>query len=483
MTRIRKYHYRDMYLAVNEGDKEKKETGQSKERNTLGFITTTCFFFFTMSGGPVGSEGIVASYGPIIAISCSFIYPIILVPFGLLAAEFSSIYPRQGGYVYWIRAAFGGRVSYISTVISYYAGCSDSALYPAMFVDYTRKFLEIYFVKSNNSILNNVLYTSAIKLCYIFIVYVVIRNGVKFSGLTLAFSLVCLILPLFMLSIASCVKFDVHNLIVQPTDDTPGAFFSFVSLLYWNYSGIETMTALSGKIENLPTTLPKALFTCLLIAAVINSLPLFLASGADPSWVTWSDGSLVDTASNIAGKPLAISVLLSMMIAGTGMFVAEVNEDSMLLGSLFERGLTPFKVLHIEKTSEVLTIVFVTVICLFGSFNSLLYMVNMLNSINVMVVIASILKLRWQEDVAIEKPYRAPFMNKFLLPILSPFITIVFVTFVGSFVSVVSNKTSMYVVIVTFIIAVVLSWIANYESEETLENLTSSNENVMPQII
>ena len=450
------------------------ETGSS-ERNTLGFLTTTCFFFFTMSGGPVGSEGMVSSQGPLLAMICSFIYPIILLPFGLLAAEFSSIYPRHGGYVYWIREAFGGRISYVCTVISYFAGCSDSALYPAMFVDYTRKFLKIYLLH-NDGFLNDALYTVVIKLCYIFIVYVVIRNGVKFSGVALAFFLVCLILPLIMLCISSCIEFNVNNLVVSPKEYTPGSFFSFISLLYWNYSGIETMTALSGKIENVSSTLPKALFACLFLAAVINSLPLFLAAGADPSWVNWSDGSLVNAASNIAGKPLAISVLISMMIAGTGMFIAEVNEDSMLLRSLFERRLIPFQVLHIHKFSELLTIVFVTVICLFGSFGTLLYIVNTFNSINLLVVLASILKLRWQTDIyyAIEKPYRAPFTNTFLLPILLPFIAIVFATFMGSLLSVITNEMSMYVVIATFTFAIVLSWVTNYESEDALKSLASS---------
>jgi len=78
--------------------------------------TTFQLVFLTYSvvcSGAYGLEEMVSAAGPGLALTLLLILPFLWgIPISLACAELSSLYPVEGGYYRWVRAAFGDFVGY-----------------------------------------------------------------------------------------------------------------------------------------------------------------------------------------------------------------------------------------------------------------------------------------------------------------------------------------------------------------------------------
>ena len=388
-----------------------EEGGDS--RRALGKLATLSFLFFTMSGGPIGIESMVSSYGPIVALIGSIVYPMVCqIPLGLLIAEYSSAFPKRGGYVYWVKEAFGDRVSFFITLSSFVQGCGDSALYPVLFADYTQKLFHGVFD-------DRIIY--GLRGAFVLLLLLMMHRGLRVSGAILGVGLFCVILPLLGLSAVASTQFDANNLLLEPTGTSSSAgFLAFVSTMYWNFSGQEACSSLSGDIKHGKHY--SNLVTMNIATAILSNIfPLTLAAAATPGWRDWSDGSLVSASEVIGGRALGISVFCSVLVSTVGMFVAEVNEDTLFLVSLGDRGIVP-KCFRNKPVALNFTVLFTTsMIVLNGNFSSLLGVVNILNCFNLLVVIAASLWLR-SAYPDLPRPYRIPLGNVGLGLVMTPVI-------------------------------------------------------------
>lgn len=57
-------------------------------------------------------------------------------PVGLMTAELGTAFPRDGGYVLWVEAAFGKRAAFQMGWWAWASGVIDTALYPVMFASF-----------------------------------------------------------------------------------------------------------------------------------------------------------------------------------------------------------------------------------------------------------------------------------------------------------------------------------------------------------
>ena len=81
-------------------------SGASKAH--LGIVPVMAIAWFTVSGGPWGSEGIVAAGGPRVALASLLVFPLLFsLPQALITAELSTAFCHNGGYSHWVSAAFG----------------------------------------------------------------------------------------------------------------------------------------------------------------------------------------------------------------------------------------------------------------------------------------------------------------------------------------------------------------------------------------
>lgn len=79
-----------------------------RNTRTLGVLSVLSLIFFNVSGGPLGSEGIISAVGPICGLASLVAFVLFFsVPQALMTAELSTALPDNGGYSLWVKAAFG----------------------------------------------------------------------------------------------------------------------------------------------------------------------------------------------------------------------------------------------------------------------------------------------------------------------------------------------------------------------------------------
>src|SRR2546428_8716825 len=77
-------------------------------RRGLGLTTLAAIVFFNVSGGPYGIEDVVSSFGPGLTLMLLLFVPLLWsLPVSLAMSELAAAMPDEGGYVTWVRRAFG----------------------------------------------------------------------------------------------------------------------------------------------------------------------------------------------------------------------------------------------------------------------------------------------------------------------------------------------------------------------------------------
>jgi amino acid transporter len=77
-------------------------------KRSLTVLSLVFVLYFTTSGGPFTTEGLVAEVGPGLALLIMLLVPLLWsVPEALIIGELASMLPEEGGYYRWVRRAFG----------------------------------------------------------------------------------------------------------------------------------------------------------------------------------------------------------------------------------------------------------------------------------------------------------------------------------------------------------------------------------------
>ena len=86
-------------------------TGQyrcAQHLRQIGFLPLLALFYGYTAGGPFGYEAIFTDSGPGMALVFLAFVPLFWsIPISLASAELNSVFPVQGGFSRWSRAAFG----------------------------------------------------------------------------------------------------------------------------------------------------------------------------------------------------------------------------------------------------------------------------------------------------------------------------------------------------------------------------------------
>ena len=111
-------------------------------RRELSLLPLAAVIFFNVSGGPYGIEDAVPSFGRGLTLLLLLLTPLVWsLPVALAMAELSSALPDEGGYVVWVKRAFGPFWAFQVGWWSWVGGFVDVALYPVLFVDYLSRWL------------------------------------------------------------------------------------------------------------------------------------------------------------------------------------------------------------------------------------------------------------------------------------------------------------------------------------------------------
>tara|TARA_B110000090_G_scaffold190805_1_gene222861 strand:- start:14 stop:1474 length:1461 start_codon:yes stop_codon:yes gene_type:complete len=372
-------------------------------------------FFFSVAGGPVGSEGLVSILGPLVGIVSIIIFPIIYsFPVAFVTAELSTTFVKAGGYIHWVDAAFGRRAAFLCGYTSYLSGVVDSAIYPVLFCN--------YYVASFGDPGGVVQWL--IKFGFIAVWSTVISFGPSLVGRATVFIGVAILLPFIVFVAMGLPQVEPHRWLEGPPKETTFTdFCAFVTLLYWNYSGADQVSTFASEVQDPKQTYPKAIIIGVVLVAVQYLLPLITASGlVTVDKGNFTDGSFPQVAKLVGGDVLSFFILVSAWLGCCALFIAEVFEDAFLLLGMAEENFVPaiFARRHPTRDTPVVALVFGAVLLLCTCSFSFLQIVavdNVLNCFSVIMELTAAVRLRWSQP-HIPRPYRVPVSRRVLLGLM-----------------------------------------------------------------
>ncbi|GMI93156.1 POLYAMINE UPTAKE TRANSPORTER 2, PARAQUAT-RESISTANT 2 [Hibiscus trionum] len=288
--------------------------------------------FYEVSGGPFGVEDSVHAAGPFLALLGFLVFPFIWsIPEALITAEMGTMFPENGGYVVWVSSALGPYWGFQQGWMKWLSGVIDNALYPVLFLDYLKS-----GIPALGGGLPRVFAVLALTLVLTYMNY----RGLTIVGWVAVLLGVFSLLPFVVMAFVSIPKLEPSRWLVVNMHHVDWNLY--LNTLFWNLNYWDSISTLSGEVENPKKTLPKALFYALILVVLGYFFPLLVGTGALPlDRELWTDGYFSDIAKMIGGVWLRWWIQAAAAMSNMGMFVAEMSSDSFQLLGMAERGMLP----------------------------------------------------------------------------------------------------------------------------------------------
>ncbi|ONH92337.1 hypothetical protein PRUPE_8G169300 [Prunus persica] len=315
------------YVGLGEGSSHNLQKYQKVSVIPLVFL-----IFYEVSGGPFGIEDSVQAAGPLLALLGFLVFAIIWsVPEALITAEMGTMFPENGGYVVWVSSALGPYWGFQQGWMKWLSGVIDNALYPVLFLDYLKSAIP--------ALESGLPRTIAVLVLTAILTYMNYR-GLTIVGWAAILLGVFSLLPFIFMGFIAIPKINPSRWFLVNLDSVNWTLY--LNTLFWNLNYWDSISTLSGEVENPGTTLPKALFYALILVVFGYIFPLLIGTGAVPvDRDLWSDGYFADIAKMLGGVWLRFWVLAASALSNMGMFVAEMSSDSFQLLGMAERGMLP----------------------------------------------------------------------------------------------------------------------------------------------
>jgi amino acid transporter len=373
-------------------------------RRELGLVPLAAVVFFNVSGGPYGIEDVVPSFGPGLALLLLVLTPLVWsLPVSLVMAELASAMPDEGGYVTWVRRAFGPFWGFQVGWWSWLDSFVDVALYPTLFVEYLK------FWYPAMTALERWL------LALAFIVALTALNvlGVRPVGraaVALAVGVLAPIAALVAAGLATPPAAPWTPLLAEGQSLGAGLGLG-LAVVMWNYGGWDTPSTTLGETRRPERAFAVALRLTLPVVVAGYVLPVAIGLGSSGvDWRTWTTGSLPRIAAGLGGAWLGHAVALGAVLSAVGLFLSLVLTNSRLPFVLAREGKLPSGLTRIHArfgTPWVAVAVSAAIYAAFAvfSFRQLIVLNVWLYSLSLLVELAAFVRLRVAEP-SLPRPWR-----------------------------------------------------------------------------
>ena len=327
----------------------------------LGTVSVLALVFFNVSGGPLGSEGIISSAGPLVGLAATVVFVAVYsLPQALITAELSTAFPENGGYSLWVHAAFGDFWAVQESYWSWVSGVVDSALYPVLMYSTASQLVGGWSSGAaeghpgshgharNNGVdghaagglnVTGALHASAdsgggsshhanlfvclateadcrheygVKLLILLAFAAPNCASSRLVGLGVATLGLLVMAPYVAVALVGLPQVRLANLAgLPPHPSLP----KLLSVLYWSLSGFDSASTFAGEVAEPSVTYPRALGLACLVMLFSYLLPLGVAAGADSQWPSWRDGSLTVVGGRLGGAWLSLAVMASSLLS------------------------------------------------------------------------------------------------------------------------------------------------------------------------
>ncbi len=375
----------------------------ARVRPGLGLLPLVAVVFFNVSGGPYGIEDAVSSFGPGLVLLLLVVTPLVWsLPVALAMGELAAALPEEGGYVVWVRRAFGGFWAFQVGWWSWLNSFVDVAVYPALFADY----LAFWWPGLSSA------GRFAVVLAFVWTLTAVNLAGVRITGAFAAVLGVLALLP--MLIFTAVAGSAAQHAPWQPLAAEGHGLWTGLGLglavMMWNYSGWDSPTTILGETRAPGTSFRRAQWAALPLIALGYLLPVGAALAATGEWTKWDTGHWPVVAAAVGGPWLAALVTIGALVSTAGLFLSLLLTNSRVPFALAAAGQMPAALARVHPrfgtpwTAVILSSVAYSV-CAFWSFKELIVLNIWLYSIALILELLAFVALRLREP-DLPRPWR-----------------------------------------------------------------------------
>nr|AGT16030.1 permease [Saccharum hybrid cultivar R570] len=316
------------YSSVSEGKECKGGHGIPK----LSMVPLVFLIFYEVSGAPFGIEDSVRAAGPLLAIVGFLLFALIWsILEALLTAEMGTMFPENGGYVVRVSSALGPFWGFQQRWAKWLSGVIDNALYPVLVLDY---------LKSSVPALGGGMPRTLEVLIFAVALTYMNYTGLTVIGWVAVFLGVFSLLPFLVMGLVAIPRIEPSRWIQIELGSVDLRLY--LNTLFWNLNYWDSISTLTGEVENPKRTLPKALSYALVLVVGGYLYPLITCTAAVPVVREyWSDGYFSDIARILGGVWLQSWMQAVAALSNVGNFLTEMSSDSYQLLGMAERGMLP----------------------------------------------------------------------------------------------------------------------------------------------
>ncbi|KAJ0393332.1 hypothetical protein P43SY_002895 [Pythium insidiosum] len=305
----------------------------------MGVVAITYMFG---TGGPIGSESIVAEGGPVVALLGLLLYPVFFsTPYACVLTELTAAFPEDGGFTIWAMNAFGPFWSIQVGYWSWLAGVMSLAIFPQLLLDTCARFTTVeihgeYCIKAAIGVILALPSLLGTKL--------ISRSSTLLTALVLV-----IVVTFSVWGLAKPYKDNLHLLLharSKNDDDSDSLdsipWFDVLNKLYWNYEGIRMASVFGGQVRNPAGVYARAVWIVVALSVVTYTLPLIgtMVSGSRP-WQLFDLGAYELAAEHVGGHGLRAVVIASTFASCIGLYNAGVFCCSTEISGMAENRLLP----------------------------------------------------------------------------------------------------------------------------------------------
>jgi amino acid transporter len=372
-------------------------------RRELGLVSLLAVVFFNVSGGPYGIEDAVSSFGPGLTLLLIVLTPLVWsLPVSLAMAELAGALPEEGGYIAWVRRAFGPFWGFQVGWWSWINSFVDVAVYPALFADYAK-----YWWPGMSGAAR-----WALALAFVWALTGLNVVGVRVTGRSAVALGVGALVPVAVFTVMAGMR--AEHAPWTPFAADQGSLVAGIGLglavMMWNYSGWDNPSTLLGETEAPRSAYRRAMLVALPVIALAYLLPVAAGLAVSRDWQEWETGHLPMVAEAVGGPALAGLVTLGALLATAGLFLSGLLTNSRLPFVLASLGQLPAWLGRVSSrtgapwVAVVLSSLCYSVFAVF-SFKELIVLNIWLYSIALLLELAAFVALRLREP-DLPRPWR-----------------------------------------------------------------------------
>jgi len=283
-------------------------------RSKLALIPLVALMYLVVSGGAYGIEDAIRIAGPRLTILLCLIVPITLsLPTSLMASELTALMPIEGGFYFWVKAAFGPFAGFMEAYLTLLYTAVDMAIYPVLFGAYLGFILPIGFAGE-----------AALGLALVWMSGILNLMGIRPVGNTSILLTAILLAPFVAMVVLGMPRL-IHW---QPRPEhLAGAHWisalgAGLTVVIWNFSGWENLSVVAGELENPGRNYLRAVAITLPLVTLGYVLPLMVAVSGSNALTDWRTGSFSQAGAAIGGAYLGAAVAIGGGVSAFAIFEA-----------------------------------------------------------------------------------------------------------------------------------------------------------------